>query len=65
MKNLFAAFFYCYFDFCSFSADKVKVLFAAKHGVTTYAKGKRDHFKACGEKHFTAGFFVGFGKTAE
>ena len=37
MKNLFAAFFYSYFYFFSFSAKKVKVLFAANHGSTTFA----------------------------
>ena len=37
MKNLFAAFFYCYFYFFGFCADKVKVLFAANNGVTTFA----------------------------
>ena len=37
MKNLFAAFFYGYFYFFSFSADKVKVLFAANHGATSFA----------------------------
>ena len=37
MKNLFAAFFFNYFYFFGFSADKVKVLFAANNGVTTFA----------------------------
>jgi len=37
MMNLFAAFFYSYFYFFGFSADKVKVLFAANHGSTTFA----------------------------
>lgn len=37
MMNLFAAFFYGYFYFFSFGADKVKVLFAANHGATTFA----------------------------
>ncbi len=37
MKNLFAAFFYGYFYFFSFSADKVKVLFAANQGTTSFA----------------------------
>ena len=58
MKNLFAAFFYGYFYFFSFSAKKVKVLFAANHGSTTFACEKRDRIQACGEKHFTAGLFL-------
>lgn len=37
MKNLFAAFFYSYFYFFGFSADKVKVLFTANNGSTTCA----------------------------
>ena len=37
MLNLFAAYFFSYFYFFSFSADKVKVLFAANNGVTTFA----------------------------
>ena len=34
MLNLFAAFFFVYFF--GFSADKVKVLFAANNGLTTF-----------------------------
>ncbi len=37
MKNLFAAFFYGYFYFFSFGANKVKVLFAANNGSVTFA----------------------------
>jgi hypothetical protein len=37
MMNLFAAFFFSYFYFFSFSADKVRVLFAANQGSTTFA----------------------------
>lgn len=37
MKNLFAAYFFNYFYFFGFRADKVKVLFAANHGATTFA----------------------------
>ena len=37
MLNRNAAFFYCFFYFFGFSADKVKVLFAANNGVTTFA----------------------------
>lgn len=37
MLNLFAAFFFCYFYFYGFWTDKVKVLFAANNGVTTFA----------------------------
>ena len=37
MKNLFAAFFYGYFYFFSFSADKVRVLFTANNGLATCA----------------------------
>ena len=37
MMNLFAAFFFGYFYFFGFSADKVKVLFAANNGATTFA----------------------------
>ena len=33
----FAAFFYGYFYFFSFSADKVRVLFAANKGATSFA----------------------------
>ena len=36
MLNLFAAFFFGYFYFFGFSADKVKVLFAANNGWTTF-----------------------------
>ena len=37
MLNLFAAFFFGYFYFYGFWTDKVKVLFAANNGVTTFA----------------------------
>ena len=37
MKNLFAAYFFSYFYFFSFSADKVKVLFTANNGLTSCA----------------------------
>lgn len=37
MMNLFAAFFYGYFYFFSFSADKVRVLFAANNASITFA----------------------------
>jgi len=37
MKDLFVAFFYRYFYFFSFSADKVKVLFAANNGSPSLA----------------------------
>jgi hypothetical protein len=37
MKNLFAAYFYFFFYFFGFSANKVKVLFAANNGSTTFA----------------------------
>ena len=36
MLNLFAAFFFGYFYFFGFSADKVKVLFAANNELTTF-----------------------------
>ena len=37
MMNLFAAYFFSYFYFFGFSADKVKVLFAANNGMTAFA----------------------------
>lgn len=37
MKNLFVAYYFNYFYFFSFCADKVKVLFAANQGSTTFA----------------------------
>lgn len=37
MKNLFVASFYRYFYFFSFYVNKVKVLFAANQGSTTFA----------------------------
>lgn len=36
MLNLFAAFFFAYFYFFGFGANKVKVLFAANNGLTTF-----------------------------
>lgn len=37
MKNLFASYFFGYFYFFGFSADKVKALSAANNGLTTFA----------------------------
>lgn len=37
MKNLLATVFFGYFYFFGFSANKVKVLFAAMNGSTTFA----------------------------
>jgi hypothetical protein len=37
MKTLFAASFYRFFYFFGFGANKVKVLFAANNGSTTFA----------------------------
>lgn len=37
MMNLFAAFFFGYFYFFGFWANKVRVLFAANNGLTTFA----------------------------
>ena len=36
MLNLFVAFFFCYFYFFGFSANKVRVLSAANNGLTTF-----------------------------
>lgn len=37
MMNLFAAYFFSYFYFFSFSANKVRVLFAANNGSVAFA----------------------------
>lgn len=36
MKNLFAAYYYCFFYFFSFSATQVKVIFAATNGSPSF-----------------------------